>query len=518
MAIITKIEANIPNSSVKKIKVAAYARVSTDSYDQLLSLETQKEHYENYIKANPSWDYVGLYFDEGISGTKVEKRASLIRLLRDCELGKIDRVITKSISRFSRNTINCLEMVRKLTSLGIYIYFEKENIDTEHMSSELMLSILSSIAESESKSISDNIKWSIKNKFKEGTYIIQSPPYGYKNINGKMVKVPEEAKVVKEIFKLALNGNGAHTIAKLINEKGFTTRKKCKWHPSTIRAILKNEKYTGDALLQKTYTDENFNRHENKGEVSRYYVKDHHEAIISHEDYDLVQDLTHQRGSEKGINYEKLKNNKRYAFSGKIVCGECGSNFKRKIQYKSGDNNTQWVCKLHNLSKEKCSMKCIDENDIKESFVKMINKLKVGNEIILKPFLNSLNKSKNTSNFKEIKDIDIRLEELKHQQEEILQLLKNEYISRESYFIENNKLSIEKDSLENEKEHISNFSNTELIKIKETQKLIKFISKSKNFSEFSDDQFLEFVERVIVVKRNKLIFQLKCGLNLTEEV
>ena len=195
MARITKIEATKDFIGKKKTRVAAYARVSTRSDEQLLSLETQKEHYDNFISANSEWEYAGLYYDEGVSGTKVEKRDGLLALLKDCEDGKIDRVITKSISRFSRNTAECLEMVRSLARLNIYLYFEKENIDTEHMSSELMLSILSSIAESESRSISQNSKWSIKHRFEEGTFIISYPPYGYDNQDGKMVIVPEEAAV-----------------------------------------------------------------------------------------------------------------------------------------------------------------------------------------------------------------------------------------------------------------------------------------------------------------------------------
>lgn len=172
MAKIRKIEATPSFTAQKKIRVAAYARVSTGSDEQLLSLETQKEHYDSFIKSHLEWEYAGLYYDEGISGTKVEKRDGLVMLLKDCKEGKIDRVITKSISRFSRNTTNTLEMVRNLSKIGIYIFFEKENIDTEHMSSELMLSILSSIAESESRSISENNKWSIKHRYEEGTYIV----------------------------------------------------------------------------------------------------------------------------------------------------------------------------------------------------------------------------------------------------------------------------------------------------------------------------------------------------------
>ena len=229
MARITKIEVARDFTEKKKTRVAAYARVSTKSDEQLLSLETQKEHYDNFISSNPEWEYAGLYYDEGISGTKVEKRDGLLALLKDCEDGKIDRVITKSISRFSRNTAGCLEMVRRLAKLNIYLYFEKENIDTEHMSSELMLSILSSIAESESRSISQNSKWSVKYRYEEGTFIIGYPPYGYENKEGKMVIVPDEAEIVRDIFTMTINGMGTYVIAKELNRRGIPSKKGGKW-------------------------------------------------------------------------------------------------------------------------------------------------------------------------------------------------------------------------------------------------------------------------------------------------
>lgn len=206
----------------------------------------------------------------------------MVMLLKDCEEGKIDRVITKSISRFSRNTTNTLEMVMNLSKIGIYIFFEKENIDTEHMSSELMLSILSSIAESESRSISENNKWSIKHRYEEGTYIIGNPLYGYDNVDGKMVIVPEEAAVVKEIFSWALSGKGSHIIDNTLNERGIASKRGAKWHASTVQGILKNEKYTGDVIFHKTFTDERFNRHTDYGEKNMYLCKEHHEAIVTH--------------------------------------------------------------------------------------------------------------------------------------------------------------------------------------------------------------------------------------------
>lgn len=221
---ITKIEENKVLSNSRKIRVAAYCRVSTASDEQLISLEAQKAHYEDYIKSNDEWEYAGLYYDEGIIGTKKECRDGLLSIVNACEKGLVDMVITKSISRFSRNTTDCLELVRKLIDLNVTVIFEKENLNTSKMESELMLSILSSLAESESVSISDNNKWSAQKRFQNGTFIISYPPYGYKNENGEMVIVPEQAEVVKKIFADTLAGKSTHAVAKELNERGITSK------------------------------------------------------------------------------------------------------------------------------------------------------------------------------------------------------------------------------------------------------------------------------------------------------
>ena len=206
---VTKINQNSNNyQKHSKLRVAAYCRVSTDSDEQMLSLEAQVKHYEAYIKANPDWAFAGLYYDEGITGTKKEKRPELLRMISDCEDKKIDFIVTKSISRFARNTTDCLELVRKLIGLGIFIYFEKENINTGSMESELMLSILSGLAESESISISENNKWSVQRRFQNGTYKISSPPYGYDSVDGKLTINEDQAEIVRFIFAEILSGKG----------------------------------------------------------------------------------------------------------------------------------------------------------------------------------------------------------------------------------------------------------------------------------------------------------------------
>lgn len=518
MARITKIEAARDFIEKKKIRVAAYARVSTRSDEQLLSLETQKEHYDNYISANPEWEYAGLYYDEGISGTKVEKRDGLLALLKDCEDGKIDRVITKSISRFSRNTTDCLEMVRSLAKLNIYLYFEKENIDTEHMSSELMLSILSSIAESESRSISQNSTWSIKNRFAEGTYIISYPPYGYVNADGKMVIVPEEAEIVKEIFTMTLNGMGAYLIAKELNGRGIPSKKGAGWHSGTVRGILQNEKYTGDVIFQKTYTDDNYNRHINYGERDMYLCRNHHEPIVSHEIFDAVAAVMEQRAKEKSIEAGLGKYQHRYAFSGKIICGECGAAFKRRQHYKPSGNYVAWCCNTHITNRNACSTMYIRDEDIKAAFCRMIRKLQTAHAQILKPFVAGLKGTNNKERLRQVLALEEQIEKNAEQIMVLTNLMSSEYIEPEIFQAEKNRLTLEADRLTKEKEDISKSINGDLTHLDEAQKLLRFVSKKTEITEFEDELFLEYVDTITVHTREEITFNLKCGLNLTERL
>ena len=503
----------------KKLQVAAYARVSTDSDEQLLSLKTQKEHYTSYIKNNPDWEFAGIYADKGISGTSLRHRDNFNRMIADCEAGKIDlidRVITKSISRFARNTMECLEMVRKLMRLNISIYFEKENIDTEHMSSELMLSILSSIAESESRSISENSKWSIKHRFQEGTFIISYPPYGYKNENGQMVIVPEEADVVQDIFKMALNGKGCHLIAAELNERGILTKRSGKWHASTVQGVLKNEKYTGDVIFQKTYSDENFNRHRNYGEENMYLCKNHHAAIISHEDFEKAADAMTRRGIEKGLNAESDKYQNRYSFSGKIICGECGATFKRRTHY--NPDYIAWVCNTHLTSVKDCSMKFIEDESIKAAFVRMIGKLHTGGTQVLKPFIQSLRGYDNKEKLHQILALEERIEKNLEQQRVLVELMATGYLEPDVYFSEKRDLELEATSLDKERTAISTEINGDLKHLEEAQKLLKTVTKVKPSAEFDDELFCELVDTVTVLSRDTVTFDLKCGLRLKERL
>ena len=372
---ITKIEP-VKKKNMDKLKVAVYARVSTSSVEQLLSLESQKRHYESRIKSNPDWELIQIYYDEGISATKLDKRDGLKRLINDCEVGKIDFIMTKSISRFARNAIDCLKLVRKLMDLNVHIEFEKENINTKTMDSELMLSILSGLAESESKSNSENIQWAIEKRYQDGTYKIGYPPYGYDWVNGEMIINKEQAKVVKNIYADVLTGISTDAIAKNLNAKNVPTKKGKIWHSTTIRGIIKNEKYLGNVLFGKTFTDDNFNRKVNRGEKNQYLMENHHTAIIDEDTFNKAQQMIQHHAKSKNIQADDNKYQNRYAFSGIIKCDECDGTFKRRIQIKNkNEKYVAWSCSNHLKDVTSCSMKFIRDEQIKLAFITMMNKL-----------------------------------------------------------------------------------------------------------------------------------------------
>lgn len=515
---ITKIEENKVLSVKKKIRVAAYCRVSTASDEQLISLDAQKAHYENYIRSNDKWEFAGLYYDEGVTGTKKEVRYGLLSLIANCEKGMIDLVITKSISRFCRNTTDCLELVRKLLDLNVYINFEKENLNTGSMENELMLSILSSLAESESVSISENEKWSIKKRFQNGTYIISCPPYGYANINGEMVIVSEQAEVVKQIFTDTLAGKSTHTIAKELNERGVISKKGSKWTPGTINAIIRNEKYTGDVIFQKTYTDSRFNHHTNYGEQDQYLCTGHHEAIVSHEVFNKANEVMSQRGKEKGNGDNTQRYQNRYGFSGKIRCGECGGVFKRRMHYKPSGAYVAWCCNNHINDKHSCSMKYITDDSIKVAFLTMMNKLIFAHQVVLRPLLCSLKGLDDKDRLLQIQEYESKLEKNMEQRQVLTSLMASGLLGPALFNSENNTLIQEEEMLQAEKDRLMHSVSGDRTRFDALEKLIKYVSGNEMLTDYDDEVFLAHVDIITVVSREEFIFVLKCGLELEERM
>ena len=344
-----------------KTKVAAYARVSCEKDAMLHSLSAQIEIYSKLIKCRPDWQYVGVYADEAITGTKAE-RPNFQRMLDDCRKGKIDMVITKSISRFARNTVTLLETVRELKSLNVDVYFEEQNIHTLSSDGELMLTILASYAQEESRSVSENMKWRVKRNFENGLPW-NCTIFGYRFDGEQFVIYPKEAEIVKQIFKDYLKGKGCTVIAKSLNESNVATRYNRHWHRNTIYKILTDSAYIGTLTLQKTFRENHITKRTvfNTGQLPFYVVEDAHKAIIDKDSFDAVQEEIKRR-KEKFSNTPKCVNDGNL-FKGIIKCSVCGKNYIRKIKH----NKPIWICNTYNkLGSKYCSSKQIPEHALLE--------------------------------------------------------------------------------------------------------------------------------------------------------
>ena len=345
----------VVRASKRQLRVAAYCRVSTDDEEQLTSYEAQKNYYTDKIMTNKEWTMAGIFADEGITGTSARKRPEFLRMIRQCKQGKIDIVLTKSISRFARNTVDCLNYVRALKELGIAVIFEKENMNTLEIDSEILITMLGAFAQSESESISANVRWGIRQAMKEGKATIQYKYlYGYrKGDDGKPEIIPNQAEVVRKIYDLFLSGTPVRGIQEYLNENAVPNiNDEPKWARSAIDSILTNEKYCGDVLLQKTYIDDCINKKvkKNTGQLPMYLVQNHHEGIISRETFDASQAELARRSagkspSKKNAPTGRSRYSSKYALSDRLYCGECGTRYQRCTwRNRDGSKRIVWRC------------------------------------------------------------------------------------------------------------------------------------------------------------------------------
>lgn len=368
-----RLHTGTPITATKARRVAGYARVSTDHDDQISSYHAQVDYYTHYITTHTGWELAGIYTDEGITGTSTAKRQGFQSMVADALDGKIDLIITKSVSRFARNTVDSLTTVRALKDKGVEVYFEKENIWTFDAKGELLITIMSSLAQEEARSISENVTWGHRKRFADGKV---SVPYsrflGYdKGENGGLVINPEQAKLVRRIYSMFLDGMGTTAIARtLTNEPDTRTASgNERWSPNLIRSILSNEKYRGDALLQKSYTPDFLHRRQvpNMGEVPQYYVTGAHEAIISPAVWDFVQAELARTKSGRGTQHRTRP------FSGKIVCGDCGGYYGSKTWHAGTKyEKTIWRCNHKYDSDKRCRTPHIDNTCLEELFLQAV--------------------------------------------------------------------------------------------------------------------------------------------------
>ena len=389
MANVTVIPATVqkhsrmPLNDRKRRKVAGYARVSTDSEEQLTSYEAQVDYYTKYIRSNADWEFAGVYTDEGISALNTKHREGFNKMIDDALAGKIDLIITKSVSRFARNTVDSLSTIRRLKENGVEVYFEKEAIWSFDGKGELLLTIMSSLAQEESRSISDNVTWGQRKRFADGKVNMPFSSFlGYRRGEDGMPEiVPEEAKIVKLIYKMFMDGKTLNAIATYLTEQGIPTpRGKTVWQSTTVESILTNEKYKGDAVLQKKFTVDFLNKKMkvNEGEVPQYYVTDSHPGIIDKTEWNLVQAEMARRKS-KGKHRNSLS-----PFSSKIICGDCGSYFGSKVWHSNDKyRRVVWRCNGKYAGDRKCGTHHLYEEQIETLFLSALGKLTADRERLL---------------------------------------------------------------------------------------------------------------------------------------
>lgn len=516
MKTITKIEAAEP-SVRREERVAAYCRVSTAMTEQKESLQAQREHFEQVIAQRRDWMFAGIYSDEGISGTKKETRPALQRLLQDCENGLVDRIVTKSLSRFARNTADCLEMVRHLLDLGIPIYFEKEHLDTGRMENEFLLTLLGGLAEDESRSMSKNIKWSIQRRMENGTYRSVTP-YGYRQDEDGWHIVEEEARWVRYMFEQAANGVNFQAIAESLNAQGVKVPRTKPWTKDTLLYLLKNEKYIGDCRLQKSYMDSDFHRCVNRGEEAQYYVEEHHEPIVSRETFQAVQRVIALRSTRRKAGKVGYIPQKTYPFTGKIVCGLCGARFKRRIHSEGEQSYAAWTCPTHLKDKEACTMKFLREDRIEQAFTTMMNKLIFAHEAVLGTLLRSLRSETYSETLERIQALDERLQKNLEARDNLQTIRAKGYLADDLYRENEAALREESAAMDEERRALAVRVSTDIRRAESVQTLLRFARNSTMRKTFDAAAFDRFVDHIVAEDRGHLIFHLKCGLRLREEV
>lgn len=469
-----------------KLKVAAYCRVSTDSDEQASSYEVQVEHYTQFIQKNPEWELEGIFADDGISGCNTKKRGEFNRMIEDCMAGKIDMIITKSISRFARNTLDCLKYIRELKEKNIPVFFEKENIKTMDSKGEVLLTIMASLAQQESQSLSQNIKLGLQYRYQNGEVQVNHNRFlGYtKDEEGHLIIEPTEAEVVKRIYREYLEGGSLLQIGRGLEADGILTAAgKAKWRPTTLQKILRNEKYIGDALLQKTYTVDFLNkkRVQNNGIVPQYYVENSHEPIIPRDLYMQVQEEMVRRANlHSGAKRKKRVYSSKYALSSIVYCPKCGDIYRRIAWNNRGKHSTVWRCCTRvEHGPGKCDAPTIQESDLQAAVVKAIN-LALGNRDSMMTALQEnieavIRQEDETS----AEGINARLEEL---QKELLRLAN----SKKDY----NSVADEIDRLREQKQKA-------LTESAEWEDLKKRIEEIREFLDNQITEILEYDEQLI---------------------
>ena len=514
---------------IRKLRVAAYCRVSTELEQQQSSYDIQIEYYTRHIMQNPNWIFVGVFADDGRSATNTFRRDDFNQLMDQCLKGKVDMIITKSISRFARNTVDCISWVRKLKEKNVAVYFEKENLNTLDDSTEMILTILSSQAQEESRAISTNVKWGYARKFEKGESIRQRS-YGFRKApTGEMCIMEEEAAVIRNMARWFLDGDSLERIKHRLEDAGIeTTTGKRTWSTGTIYNILTNEKIMGDVLLQKTFTADYLTKRrvKNSGQQKQYYVKNHHEAIIPKTVYYKIQEEIARRSSLKKAGTRKGKTaqgvySSKYALTGIMVCNECGAHYRRTTWAKNGKKVIVWRCinRLEHGTKRCHESPTLKEEVIQEAIMGKLHSLSIDQEE--ENFLNGvkediLRAAKVVGGACTEEEIDKTIEELRDQLMDYVGMAAREHGGENWYSGRMRKLGLQISELKKRRESIR-----EQEKIRDEyeyldQEISRIIGETGGTSgaEFDNIFIRQIVREIRVISKNKLQIQLRTGMML----
>ena len=501
--------------------VAGYARVSTDSEEQLTSYEAQVDYYTRFIRSNPDWEFVNVYTDEGISALNTKRRDGFNRMIEDALAGKIDLIVTKSVSRFARNTVDSLSTIRLLKEHGVEVFFEKESIWTFDGKGELLLTIMSSLAQEESRSISENVTWGQRKRFADGKVTMPYSSFlGYrKGPDGIPKIVPEEAVIVRQIYSCFIQGKMLHWIAKHLTEQGVPTpRGKTKWQSSTIKSILTNEKYKGCAILQKKFTVDFLSKKMkvNEGEVPQYIVEQSHPAIIDPEQWEKVQTEMAIRKA-RGRHHNCLN-----PFSTKIVCGDCGEFYGPKVWHSTDKyRRVIWQCNGKFKGEHRCRTPHLYEEDIRRLFIQAVANLTEAREVLLDTCQILLDEYLNTET------LDAECATMETELEIVLELTRKLIAENATTVMQQEEYDQRYDALA-QRYHDAEDRAQQLQNQKVTQRfqadvIESFANEIRAFDDtlplqYSDRLWLNLIDPMTVYEDGRLVFQFKNGTEITEKL
>ncbi len=503
-----------------KLKVAAYCRVSTDKEDQANSLSGQIKYFTDYISNHTDWQMCEVFYDEGISGTSIKKRASFNRMIEDATLGKMDLILTKEVSRFARNTVDTLSYTRKLKEMGIGVLFMTDNIDTRDSDGELRLSIMASIAQEESRKTSERVKWGQKRRMEQGV-VFGRNMLGYNVKDGKLYINPDEVDIVKQIFdKFLYDNKGTHVIARELREAGIKPKRAKAWTNTSILRILRNEKYVGDLCQKKTFTPDylSHSKKYNRGHEDMIYIKDHHEAIIDRDTWEKTQNELIRRSPSDDL---KTKHSNRYWCSGKLICGECGMRFvSHTKKLKGGSIHKAWRCYAaanHGTAKTDnfgnsigCNNHAVNERVLLFCVEYSIKQIQANKDNIIQKMLKDIKTVQDSENTIDTAPLYEKVQNLNDKKRRAIDLVLDGTITREDLKQQTSYYDSEIEALSQQIADAKNIKEIQKKKIEGIQKFITEINKMMDFDSKNELFYRDVLDRIVVCSENVVIVYLKC--------